>query len=424
MIKKFISFYHIIGEDNKMFYKDRLLFLCDIFKKYRIQVNIINPDKPIPRDIPFNFKNMLENTDNIASFSEAMRNIDTHIIYRLTDSFKLMYIYMLLPETAEKQLLLIGPYLNSAVEKIEILEIAEKHNIHPNKQSTLERMYEGVPVINDSSYLFAILNTFGEHIFGGADRFSIADLNHESLDDTLPLKQNETNDTSDQLINMKLMEQRYSYENEIMEAVSHGQIQKTDLLLPNLSKISFEHRLSDPIRNLKNYCIIMNTLLRKAAQNGGVHPLYLDNISSSFAAKIEIISSTKSGYSLMEEMFRSYCRLVKKHSMKDFSSPVQKAITCIDANLAGDISLSVLASTQNISAGYLSTLFKKETGKTVTEYINNSRVEYAKKLLGTTKLQIQTIAQHCGILDVHYFSKLFKKYTGKTPKEYRDSAKN
>lgn len=126
----------------------------------------------------------------------------------------------------------------------------------------------------------------------------------------------------------------------------------------------------------------------------------------------------------MEEMFRSYCRLVKKHSMKDFSSPVQKAITCIDSNLAGDISLSVLASTQNISAGYLSTLFKKETGKTVTEYINNSRVEYAKKLLGTTKLQIQTIAQHCGILDVHYFSKLFKKYTGKTPKEYRDSAKN
>lgn len=110
--------------------------------------------------------------------------------------------------------------------------------------------------------------------------------------------------------------------------------------------------------------------------------------------------------------------------MKDFSSPVQKAITCIDSNLACDISLSVLASTQNISAGYLSTLFKKETGKTVTEYINNSRVEYAKKLLGTTKLQIQTIAQHCGILDVHYFSKLFKKYTGKTPKEYRDSAKN
>lgn len=125
----------------------------------------------------------------------------------------------------------------------------------------------------------------------------------------------------------------------------------------------------------------------------------------------------------MEEMYRSYCRLVKKHSMKDYSSPVQKAITCIDANLAGDLSLSVLASMQNISAGYLSTIFKKETGKTITEYINDSRMEQAKKLLSTTKLQIQTVAQHCGILDVHYFSKLFKKTTGKTPKQYRDCVK-
>lgn len=36
-------------------------------------------------------------------------------------------------------------------------------------------------------------------------------------------------------------------------------------------------------------------------------------------------------------------------------------------------------------------------------------------------MQIQTIAQHCGISDINYFTRIFKKQIGKTPKEYRNS---
>lgn len=76
---------------------------------------------------------------------------------------------------------------------------------------------------------------------------------------------------------------------------------------------------------------------------------------------------------------------------------------------------------QNLSPSYLSALFSQETGQTLTEYVNEKRVKLAMRLLATTKLQIQTIAQHCGILDVHYFSKVFKKKLGITPKQYRES---
>ena len=58
---------------------------------------------------------------------------------------------------------------------------------------------------------------------------------------------------------------------------------------------------------------------------------------------------------------------------------------------------------------------------TLTDYVNNKRVEHALFLLNTTTMQIQAIAQHCGIPDVNYFTKTFKKHIGKTPKEYRDS---
>jgi len=78
-----------------------------------------------------------------------------------------------------------------------------------------------------------------------------------------------------------------------------------------------------------------------------------------------------------------------------------------------------LAQLQGINASYLSSLFRRETGQTVTDYVNRKRIRLAMRLLGTTKLQVQTVALRCGISDVNYFSKLFRKYTQRTPKEYR-----
>ena len=184
-----------------------------------------------------------------------------------------------------------------------------------------------------------------------------------------------------------------------------------------------EMRGSSPLRSAKNYSIIMNTLLRKAAENGGVHPVYLDRISSDFARKIEEISVLSAFPALMNEMFRSYCRLVRKHSIRRYSPAVQKAILLIDSDLSAPLTLSTIAAAQGLSEGYLATIFKKETEKTVSEYVREKRMKHAAHLLTTTKLQIQTIALHCGIMDVQYFSKLFKKHTGKTPKEYRETLK-
>ena len=218
---------------------------------------------------------------------------------------------------------------------------------------------------------------------------------------------------------MKNMEQRYAYENELIEAVSRGQAHKADLLLSIFSATAFEQRAADPVRNLKNYCIIMNTILRKAAERGGVHPLHLDTTSSAFALQIEQVVSTADVPNLMTEMFRTYCQLVNKHSTKSYSPTVQKAVTCIEADPAGNLNLRTLSQRLNVSSSYLSSLFKKETGQTLTDYITRHRIRQAQHLLKTTRLQIQTVAQHCGFVDVHYFSKVFKRIVGVTPKEFR-----
>ena len=112
---------------------------------------------------------------------------------------------------------------------------------------------------------------------------------------------------------------------------------------------------------------------------------------------------------------------MQNHSMKGYSLLIQKVLTQIDSDLTADLSLNSQARLLNVNSSYLSTLFKKETGSTLTEYVNGKRIKHAVSLLNTTSMQIQAIAQYCGIPDVNYFTKTFKKYIGTTPKEYRDS---
>ena len=119
-------------------------------------------------------------------------------------------------------------------------------------------------------------------------------------------------------------------------------------------------------------------------------------------------------------MARKYAFLVKNHSMKGYSSLIRQALTHIDNDLSADLSLKALAETLGTNASYLSTLFKKETGHTLTEYVTDKRIQHAVFLLNATNMQIQTIASYCGIPDVCYFSRIFKKLKGKTPSEYRD----
>ncbi|MBR5310981.1 MAG: AraC family transcriptional regulator [Oscillospiraceae bacterium] len=406
-----------------MFYKAELQFIRSVFKKCHIRTFTFNID-----EIPYEMLDTgITGVLNIYIDFEKERkrlldSVEKNTIFEYTDIFGCSYMFMLLPET-EKEIFLIGPYVSELPERKDIMEIAEKLNITPTHLRELEQFYSSVPVLPESSHLFALLDSFGGLIWDGSENFEFRKISRENIEQAsfAPVIKKDVSDAEKSAWNIQMIEKRYEYENEIFRAVSQGQYQKVALLVSNLNQLSFEKRLSDPIRNLKNYCIITNTILRKAAQEGGVHPFYLDRISSEFAAKIELIPSIESGKDLITDMFRSYCRLVRNHTMKHYSPPVQRTITAIDSDLTANLTLNALASAQNLSPSYLSALFSQETGQTLTEYVNQKRVKLAMRLLATTKLQIQTIAQHCGILDVHYFSKVFKKAVGLTPKQYRES---
>jgi YesN/AraC family two-component response regulator len=67
---------------------------------------------------------------------------------------------------------------------------------------------------------------------------------------------------------------------------------------------------------------------------------------------------------------------------------------------------------------YFGAYFKKKTGYTVNQYINNVRVNIAKKILLSGEYTVGEVANRCGFQDMFYFSKVFKQIEGVPPSHF------
>lgn len=109
-----------------------------------------------------------------------------------------------------------------------------------------------------------------------------------------------------------------------------------------------------------------------------------------------------------------------KHSETDRLSAVYKYV---QQNFKDNISLATIANISSLTPQSFCRLFKKRTGKSFVEYLNEARISAACKYLLDTDWSISEVAYHCGYKTVSNFNKLFKNITGLSPKMYRESAK-
>lgn len=184
----------------------------------------------------------------------------------------------------------------------------------------------------------------------------------------------------------------------------------------------FRHPNS-PVRSMKNLSLTANTLYRKAAESGEVHPLYLDSVSGKFAIQIEQAQSIAELLYVNEEMPKAYCNLVKEVSVAALPSIIKKAVTSIRFNIDQPLSLQAIADTLGVNPSHLSRTFKKALGMTLTDYINKLRIEEAKYMLDHSNDSVTEIAAHVGYSDSNYFSKVFRKWERVTPLDYRKRKK-
>jgi len=400
-----------------MRYEAELGFFSRLLENLHISTYRFMPDNP-----PL----LEESLQPLAGYEDIARTVFAdskgHTIYLAQDDFSFRYSYLILPDTGE--VFLAGPYLTEEMNDRQIMQMLEKRGIPASSFTSVRNFIGNITVLHDENLLLTALCTLGETIWGDANAYELQRVNRERLIYRADFPETIQNHSLMEASDFRVMEERYKTERQLMHLISQGHTHRAQMIVSQLSQINVENRTADWLRNLKNYGVVFNTLARKAVEEGGVHPLHIDKLSSQMARRLENVRTIEECRQLFTTMVHKYCLLVKNHSMKSYSLLVQHVVLRIESDLTADLSLKAHADALSVNASYLSTLFKKETGVTLTEYVSRKRMAHAIFLLNSTDMQVQTIAQYCGIPDVNYFTKTFKRIVGKTPKEYRAGARH
>lgn len=225
---------------------------------------------------------------------------------------------------------------------------------------------------------------------------------------------------------------------EMIEAL-RPDIVITDIRMPGLSGLEMIAEISDLKHDCKTIIITgfrdfdyAQEAIRLGAFRLLVKPTRSEDIISTIkAATAEIKQKRDSQKELitMKKRVKEYYGL---NSDSDSSVPqkkdenqsssaylVSKALVYMRENYSANLDLRSVADQLYVSTWHLSKTFKKETGSTFVDILNEIRIEAAKKLLSDPKYKIYEIAGAVGFTDVPYFTKLFKKLTGLTPIEFK-----
>lgn len=220
---------------------------------------------------------------------------------------------------------------------------------------------------------------------------------------------------------IKNIELRYDFENTILNYVKNGDMEQLEKISDSLHILSsvMEKRNPSAVRNIQNYSIIINTLLRKAAEESGVSPFLVDRISSYFGKKIESISTSFAVESLFKEMLVSYTRLIVKEKNKSYPESIRKVLFEIDNHYSEDLTLPYLSTVASLSPSHLSRLFHKTVGETIKGRLRRIRIESSLRLLMNPDLKISEISSSVGFQDPSYYSRVFLSLKGISPEEWR-----
>lgn len=393
---------------------DFFYILGKIAKCHNVNLTIIKGEMEEFPDFDLGIRRILfpqEEEKRFLKMIGQLKKKDT--LYYIFDYFETEYCVMPIPEEVRDMgnFIILGPYRNTILDEAKLQELIEVKLIPREHTADLREYYNVIPVISSLPQWKEICLIFYQTLCHNEmiQTEYVSQISPESSFQMESLKDDLT---------FKIIEERYAMEGELMKAVTNGDTESALKIKNIMGGYKPARRYKDPIRDGRNSLIIYNTLLRKAAERGGVNPVYLDALSTQIAKRVETINNDHEMDRFMIEMLRKYCMLVQNYSLRGYSPVIQKVVNHINLYMTEELSLKCLSEEYSVNASYLSTLFKREMKMTLTDYINQQRIREAVTLLNSTNMQIQDIASKCGIYDVNYFRKLFKKITGMTPTEY------
>ncbi|MBQ5320003.1 MAG: helix-turn-helix transcriptional regulator [Oscillospiraceae bacterium] len=214
-----------------------------------------------------------------------------------------------------------------------------------------------------------------------------------------------------------------SYEREMafFYSIKEGNAEEANRLFKPFNSADMGSLSDDKLRNLKYHLIITVALITRYCIEGGMEMETAYNLSDIYIRSIDKCRTEEEINLLHHEVVDDYAQrmnIIRKQNK------YPKAVTiCLDYiydNLHRRITLENLADKVSLSPAYLSKLFHKETGMTVSGYITKKRIEAAENMLKFSEYSCLDISEYLCFSSESHFIQVFKKHTGYTPKVYRE----
>lgn len=182
----------------------------------------------------------------------------------------------------------------------------------------------------------------------------------------------------------------------------------------------------DPLRQAKNHAIVLITLASRSAIRGGLSHEIAYSFSDSYIQKIEECRDSVSAMQLARNAEFQYAAMVHERKEQQKGTPVReknphirRCKNYIYSHLHDKLTVQSLAAALDLNANYLSGLFRKYEGISLSRYILREKIERAKNLLTYSEYSYIEIAAYLGFSSQSHLGTQFKNITGSTLHQYR-----
>ena len=215
-------------------------------------------------------------------------------------------------------------------------------------------------------------------------------------------------------------------EKEFFRKVAGGNITEVleNLKTPFLQRDGIEKLSESPSKNAMYHFVITAALLARACIDNGMTSEEAFSLSDFYINEADRIKEEADLIRIHDEMVLDYtCRMNDMLKRKVTNPHIAKCIDYIYAHLHEKITLTDLADYVLLEPSYLSKLFKKETGMTVSQYVSVQKIETAKGMLLYSEYTTAEIATILDYPSQSYFTKCFREATGFTPGQFVANSK-
>lgn len=213
----------------------------------------------------------------------------------------------------------------------------------------------------------------------------------------------------------------YDKEIEFYQTIKMGNAEEAMKMIRPFNSDGMGVLSEDKLRNLKYHLIITIAFITRYCIEGGMEMEEAYNRSDIYIRRLDKFQAEEEIEALHKELVEDYAkrmRSIRKKTM--YSRAIIVCLEYIYANLHKKITLELLAEEAKLSPSYLSKLFHKEVGISVSAYVMQKRIEAAEKMLRYTEFSSAEIANCLCFCSESHFISMFKRYVKVTPREYRE----